>query len=87
MNIEMNYTWFRRRTPPKRRGVYLTKSLYAGNPKLTWWRAWDGKNWRYGIPATDTEGNVVNVCPDYQDASYNGIIGYHVEIQWTGIAK
>ena len=83
----MNYTWFRQYNNPRFRGVYLTKSLYAGNQKLLWWRAWDGKNWRWGIPATDTEGMLVNLCPDYQEMRHNGIIGEHVAIQWTGIAK
>lgn len=83
----MNYVWFRRYNNPRRRGVYLTKSLYAGNQKLLWWRAWDGKNWRCGIAATDTEGNCVNPCPEYQELRHNDIIGEYVAINWTGIAK
>lgn len=79
--------WFYRCFPPSRPGVYLTRSMQTGNKTLTWWRAFDGENWRAGIMAMSPQGGVVNVAPRYQDALVGAIIGEHVSLEWCGRSK
>ena len=79
--------WFPRNDTPRRPGVYLTRSTYAGNRTLTWWRAFDGKDWHVGIMAMSPQGEMANLSPKYRDAKKGFVIGEHVCFQWCGREK
>jgi hypothetical protein len=79
--------WFSKHQPPIRPGVYLTRSMYSGNRTLSWWRAFDGENWRAGIMAASPQGELENVAPLYREAVLSPVIGEHVCIEWCGRSK
>jgi hypothetical protein len=87
MQVEHEKIWFSRHQEPNRPGVYLTRSSCAGNRTLTWWRAFDGKNWHVGIMAMSPDGAVANLSPKYLDAKKGFVIGEHVCFQWCGRGK
>jgi hypothetical protein len=68
-------------TPPTIPGVYLT--CRTGEGSENFWRAFDGKDWYYGILlATSPE------APDYKIALKKGIVrGSYVNFTWQGLAE
>lgn len=67
------------KTPPTIPGVYLTKREKSTCP---FWRAFDGKNWRYGLPAREV------ASPSYEDARRLGkISSYITNFNWCGLTE
>ncbi len=78
--------WFSKYLPPTRPGVYLTRSGYSWNKKPTWWRAFDGENWRAGVLAETVAGKQT-ASPVYEELVKNVVIGNHIHIEWCGRSK
>ena len=67
-------------TPPATPGVYLTTRAYSHIP---FWRAFDGKNWFYGIAPRKNEGS-----PSYQVACKTGKVEKGLlNFEWQGLAE
>lgn len=72
---------------PDEPGIYRTR-MEKTSP-LTWWRAWDGKNWRCGRVAT-ANGIVMRTSPSLQreleiQPVYTSAAMFNFE--WIGFSK
>lgn len=70
--------WFPNSINPVHPGMYLIRPIAAAP---SYWRAFDGTHWHYGIPT------IVMPCPDYAVFSKHAILEEDDRFEWCGIVK
>lgn len=74
--------WIPFTTKPTRAGVYLCRNIGQLD---TWWRAYDGTLWHYGIRATFPTGQFAEKSPSYYFAKTLNWPPVLDDFEWRGL--